>query len=566
MLHELYIKNFAIIDDLRIRFSAGLTILSGETGAGKSIIINAINLLMGNRASSKLIRTGEDIAEIEGLFAIHSASGIAALLKANDFDSSEELIIRRIISRKERHRIYINGRLATIQLLKTITQNMVAIASQHAHQGLLQEEQQLEILDQYAGLHPLRQSLADLYHRLIPMIRHLKKLEVQKTQQIERKELLEYQKKELLEAAPQPGEDDKLEKRRSLLKNAETFHKLISQCITTLYSSDGAIMERLKETQKDLAKAAELDDSLALAKTQVAETIYQLEDVILELQSYANNAMMDPKELETIEDRLYALHRLKKKYGGSLSEVITYLDTIDKEIGVVEKIDSTIAETASQIDTLQTQLGELAISLSLKRKQAAKTLRMKVIEELAQLQMPNTEFQVHFQSEAAAVASSPGHIYRDMNIHDSGIDSLSFLIAPNVGEPPKPLKSIASGGELSRVVLALKIILAETDAVETVIFDEVDAGIGGGVAEIIGQKLSTLAAYHQVICITHLPQIAKFGRHHFKINKKVANGRTLTTISPLNKQLRLKEIARMLGGVNITQATLDHARDLLQKS
>jgi DNA repair protein RecN (Recombination protein N) len=476
------------------------------------------------------------------------------------------LFVRRIISSKDRHRIYINGRAATIQLLKTVTLNLVGIASQHAHQGLLQEDQQLHMLDQFAGLQPLRGTLASQYHQLLPLIQHLKLLESRKMQQNERKALLEFQKKEITEAALEPDEDVRLEKKRFRLKNAETLQQHLSQSVNALYSADGAILERLIDTQKIIEKAAELDDALTKVSQQMADAIYRLEDMAHELQSRFDGAAMDPKALESIEDRLYLIHRLKKKYGGSLASVFDYLDRIEEELSGVERIDDEIAEASSQIETLQTQLQELARDLSVKRMRAAREMRTRVIAELAQLKMPKTEFQVSFESKSMAPDSLPEIAIDGKIIGETGIDNISFLIAPNVGEPPKPLKSIASGGELSRVVLALKIILAETDAVETVIFDEVDAGIGGGVAETIGQKLSMLAKYHQVLCITHLPQIAKFGGHHFKIEKIVANGRTHTTIAPLNEKHRLQEIARMLGGVKITTATLNHARDLLQNN
>ena len=566
MLNELYIKNFAIIDDLRIGFSSGLTILSGETGAGKSIIINAINLLLGNRASSKLIRTGAEFAEIEGIFTIDPLHPLAAHLKENHYDAANELIIRRIISSKDRHRIYINDRSATIQLLKTVTQNLVGITSQHAHQGLLQEEQQLDILDRYADLHPLRGALKQQYQQLLPLLEHLKQLESQKMHQDERRELLRYQKNEILSAALQPDEDGALEKRRHQLKNAESLQEHISRSLSILYSSDGAVMERLKEIQKTIEAAAALDETLSPLSQQVAESLFQLEEVVYELQSRASSPPMDPQELESIEDRLYLLQRLKKKYGGSLQAIIDYLDRIDAELGTLEGIDDRIGETASQVEAMQTQLKKLALRLSEKRQHAAQQMRKQVVEELAHLQMPQTEFQVGFTTNRTHSDSPAGMRIEDAVIGESGIDQISFLIAPNVGEPPKPLKSIASGGELSRVVLALKIISAESDAVETVIFDEVDAGIGGGVAENIGQKLSALSKYHQVICITHLPQIAKFGKQHYKIEKKVARGRTHTTIAALDEKKRLQEIARMLGGVKITQATLNHARDLLQST
>ncbi len=563
MLRELSIKNFAIIDDLHICFSDGLTILSGETGAGKSIILNAVNLLLGSRATAQLIRTDAESAELEATFQIAFKSRVSEIMVQHGYNSSEELLIRRIISRKGRHRIYINGRLATIQLLNSITENLASISGQHEHQGLLKEEQQLLILDQFGGLVPLRKQVSKLFHEILPLITELKKLNAIKDRQSEHIELLEFQKKEIIQTSITPGEDSALEKERMRLKNGETLYQAVHDSIEALYNTQGAVVERLVEVRRNLDKVCQIDSELSSAAKGIADTTFQIEDIIEELSNYLKNIQIDETRLEDVEARLDILQKLKRKYGGSLDAVIAHLESIEHELSEVENISDKINATEAKLSELHSQLAKLALKLSEKRDHTAINLAKKLEMELTTLKMSQTQFQVFLHTISAGDKADPYLTIDGKAIDKTGIDCASFLIAPNVGEDLKPLADIASGGELSRVVLALKAILAETESVETVVFDEVDAGIGGGVAEVVGKKLSFLARHHQVICITHLPQIAKFGDHHFKISKHVEQGRTITNIDPLGDEERIKEIARMLGGVEITRATIDHAREML---
>lgn len=563
MLRELSIKNFAIIDDLHICFSDGLTILSGETGAGKSIILNAVNLLLGSRATIQLIRTDAESAELEATFQIAFKSRVSEIMVQHGYNSSEELLIRRIISRNGRHRIYINGRLATIQLLNSITENLASISGQHEHQGLLKEEQQLLILDQFGGLVPLRKQVSKLFHEILPLITELKKLNAIKDRQSEHIELLEFQKKEIIQTSITPGEDSALEKERMRLKNGETLYQAAHDSIEALYNTQGAVVERLVEVRRNLDRVCQIDSELSSAAKGIADTTFQIEDIIEELRNYLKNIQIDETRLEDVEARLDILQKLKRKYGGSLDAVIAHLESIEHELSEVENISDKINATEAKLSELHSQLAKLALKLSEKRDHTAINLAKKLEMELTTLKMSQTQFQVFLRTISAGDKADPYLTIDGKTIDETGIDCASFLIAPNVGEDLKPLAGIASGGELSRVVLALKAILAETESVETVVFDEVDAGIGGGVAEVVGKKLSFLARHHQVICITHLPQIAKFGDHHFKISKHVEQGRTITNIDPLGDEERIKEIARMLGGVEITRATIDHAREML---
>jgi len=563
MLHELAIKNFAIIDDLQISFSTGLTILSGETGAGKSIIINAVNLLLGSRATADLIRTGSETAELEALFQITPGSIVAGIMQEHGFDADEGLLIRRVIARRNRHKIFINGRLGTVGLLNTITENLASISGQHAHQGLLKEEQHLMVIDQFGGLIPLRDKVGRCFQEILPLIKNLEKLNATKERQAEHLQLMEFQQKEITAASLSIGEDVALEQEKTRLKNAETLYQTVYDGLEELYSAKGAIVERLAAVKNNLDRACQIDPNLSSKTTGLAEAALQIEDIAEDLRAYLQNVQFDENRLEEVEARLDTLNKLKRKYGGTLEAVMATLQSIQDELTGVENIDTEIAATRQRISELHARLVKLASQLSQKRKRAGETFTKKVVKEIGTLEMSKTKFQVSFQTMPADDSTDPSLILQDNAINETGIDRLLFLIAPNVGEPLKPLSNIVSGGELSRVVLALKAILAATESVETIVFDEVDAGIGGSVAEVVGRKLSTLARHHQIICITHLPQIAKFGDHHFRISKQVAGGRTKTFIKHLDEAERIHEIARMLGGEKITQATLDHAHELL---
>lgn len=563
MLQELSIKNFAIIDDLRIHFPEGLTILSGETGAGKSIIINAVNLLLGGRASASLIRTGAERAELEALFQVQPGSAAAEAMQRQGIGTEEGLLVRRQISKSERHRIYINGRLATMQALKKITRHMASISGQHAHQGLLTEELQLLILDQFGGLASLREKVHAAYHDVVPLLKELKALQQLKRNQADQIELLAFQHQEIQAACLRPNEDVDLENEAVRLKYAEKLYQAVYGCLETLYSGSGAVSEQLAGVKKELAAVLPYDPSLAPSAEGVSEIAYKVEDIVHELRAYLPLIQTDDQRLAEIEDRLDALNKLKRKYGDTLEEVLERAGAIQQELASIEGVSDKITAAEKALDQAHAELARSSLALSRKRAAAAEAVSQKVEAELATLKMPNTRFQVSLTATPAD-GNLSDHLQADGHaLTETGLERASFLIAPNIGESLKPLSEIASGGELSRVVLALKVILAGNDAVETVVFDEVDAGIGGSAAEVVGRKLSALSKVHQVVCITHLPQIAKFGNAHFRISKQVRAGRTSTTLHRLDEKNRVQEVARMLGGEKITAKTLAHAREML---
>jgi len=563
MLRELSIRNFAIIDDLRISFGPGLTVLSGETGAGKTIIIEAVNLLLGSRASAKLVRSGAEAAELEAFFELDPESPSGRLMAAQGHDPAEGLLVRRVISTSDRPRIYINDRLATMQSLAAITENLASISGQHAHQLLLREDQHLLILDQFGGLLPLRRRVAELFQAFGPLAARRDELQRQERQRHEQREWLELQEREIREAAITPEEDAALEKERLRLKNAQALLQTVGDCVERLYSGEGSVNDQLGAVRKQLEGAARLDADLGPLGGRLEEASYQIEDVARELRDYLRTLESDDQRLEAVEARLDRLNRLKRKYGGSLDAVAARLAEVRAELETLDGLADAMAAVEGQMNDAGRLLQAAAAELSAGRARVARQLARKVEQELAALQMRRTRFDVVLQGHPAGRGALPHLVRDDREVQETGLEGACFMIAPNVGEELKPLAAIASGGELSRVVLALKAILAATETVGTVVFDEVDAGIGGGVAELVGLKLRELARRHQIICITHLPQIARFGDQHFRIAKRVAKGRTATSIERLEAEQRVEELARMLGGLEITAATRAHARELL---
>jgi DNA repair protein RecN (Recombination protein N) len=564
MLAELSIKNFAIIDDLTICFSDGLTILSGETGAGKSIIINAINLLLGSRATSKMIRTGSETAEIEALFYPPASSPAIQILKDQDIETSEDLLIRRVISKNDRHRIYINGRMSTMQLLGKVTKNLASISGQHEHQLLLNESNHLAILDQFGDIMPLQQQVYIAYHQILPLIQKLVQLNNSRRKQQDQTELFEFQKNEINDAGIVVNEDESLKKEQTRLKNTEMLYQIVAGVSETLYSGDGAIAEKLGEIKRQLENAARIDETLAHPAGELSDAAFRIEDIARDLNTYIEGIQPDEQRLEEVESRLDLINRLKRKYGGSLNAIFQHLETIDQALADHGNLDDRILQTEQELAEIHKQLADLAERLSKKRRELSVILSKKVEQELSVLKMPDTRFEIAFTQTAATPKTSVYLTSNNKVIAETGTEQASFMIAPNIGEDLKPLSNIASGGELSRVILALKSITINDTSTSTMIFDEVDAGIGGEVAEVVGKRLSNLAAAGQTICITHLAQIAAFGDHHLKISKHIKNDRTCTRISALNAEQRLEETARMIGGEKITDAILEHAREMIK--
>ena len=566
MLSELAIKKFAIIDDIRISFKEGFSVLTGETGAGKSIIIEAVNLLLGSRASADLVRTGEQTAELEAFFDIEPDSHAARVLLEQGLDGSEGLIIRRLISCSGKSRVFINSRQSTLDLLKQVTWNLAGISSQHAHQGLLREENHLDILDEFAGTSSLRQEVTGLYGQILPITKQIESLKAKKQEKTREQDLLQFQVDEIEAAAILPNEDEDLDIQRDRLQNASKIFETVNGGIHEIYDRERSLIERISFLRTEIEKFSSLDDALEPIADRLNSLGFELQDVAESLRTYSATIDLDPESLESLSQRLDLIAKLKRKYGGSLSSLFEQYETMKADLADTRGLEKKILELVREKEIFEGKLCQKALDLSMGRQSAGVALADLAQKELAALEMGKARFEVVVSHQTT---ENPEDIQtRDKEkIFSTGMDKICFMLSPNPGESPKPLVKIASGGELSRIVLALKAVLSISKSLETLIFDEVDAGIGGATSEKVGLKLKELGSKHQVICITHLAQIAKYGASQFRISKQVVNDRTCTSIIPLETQKeRVEEIARMIGGQDITVATLTHAEELLHQA
>ena len=566
MLTELNIKNFAIIDQLHVEFGPGLNVLTGETGAGKSILVDAINLLLGSRASPEMIRTGQEEASVEAFFDLEGEKALE-ILDRLALEKADGLLIRRLIQRSGKSRAYLNGSSITLHMLEGLGQELINIYGQHEHQDFLDPLRHIDILDRSTDLLPLRQAFQEVYAQWAQATSALAELTARQKQRSDRLELLSFQSKEIRRANLKPGEEEEQISERARLIHAEKLHTLAHQGAEVLYGEGGSVVERLKSTLQRLREGAKIDPSLAPCVPAVESALFQAEDVASFLRSYAEKILFDPGRLEAIEARLDEINKLKRKYGASIGEVLAFKEKIDQEQKGLESLEEKISELEKSTSTLYVRALASAAELSQRRKKIARELSSKVEAELSTLGMKKVRFGVQIETEPPqGPAGSREDREQTPRLNEKGMDRVQFLISPNPGEELKPLAKIASGGELSRIMLAMKRIFAEEAWVKTLIFDEVDAGIGGGIAEVVGRKLKEISSRHQVFCITHLAQIASLADTHYRVFKKNQAGRTYVEVTPLNKAERLEEIARMLGGLKITEKTLDHAREMLKNA
>jgi len=556
MLAQLKIRNFALIDTLDVSFGEGLNILTGETGAGKSIIIGAIGLLLGDRASADNIRTGTETAEVEALFELDEGDPVRAILAESGFDCGNELVIRRMIARSGKNRIYINGSIATLNLLSAVGESLMNICSQREHSVMLNADRHLDMLDAFGNHQVLRSEYGELFSAWQEIQEKIAKLTEAVKRRAEQEELARFQLAEILQAAVTPGEDERLATERQVLLSIQKLMDAAGKAHELLYNREESIVGSLKGVIACVREILKIDESLRLSEPELESIYYSLEETAFTLRDYFQRLVPDPGRLAAIEERLELLGRLKRKYGGSLEEVqnrqgelkgvLAQLTSLEKELKTAEKA---LGEAESQLEVK-------ARSLSSARHQAAVLLGSAIEKELESLSMEKAVFKVFFQNsgEGKAVCYLP-----------RGIDSVEFYLSANAGEEPKPLNRIASGGELSRIILAMKKVLVRAGAVGVIVFDEVDSGIGGETADRVGYKLRDVAQGVQVLCITHLPQIACYGDRHYRVIKISAEGRSTTRIEPISEEERPEEIARMLGGRELTQTTKRHAREMLER-
>lgn len=567
MLRELRIKNFAIIEDLNLSFSEGLNILSGETGAGKSIIMGALALLLGGRASAEMIRSSEEGAVVEALFEVEPGSAINHQLEAWGIAGEENLLVKRMVSRTGKSKSFINGSLATLQMLSRLGVDLISISGQHEHQALLQVDRQIEILDLFGSLVPLRELVEKGYRKLREVSRRLDDLRKAEKDKTQRKELLRFQIKEIEDAHLKQGEDDRLREEEKILSNAQRLSELASAAHEAIYQGPGSAIERLRESLAKLKGVVSIDDSTNPIFSMLETTVFQLEDTAQLLSAYLRKIHFDQGRLEEIEVRLDEINKLKRKYGRSLEEVICHREEAEKELEQIELNEEELGSLESEKRVIEKEVLGHALELSQRRNRAALQLNKKAENEFSSLGMKKTVFRVKIEKtrERAEDATPDGMQGGGPRVTEKGVDVVEFLIAPNPGEELRPLAKIASGGELSRIILALKRVVAQEKGPTTLIFDEVDSGIGGATAEVVGRKLKEIARQQQTLCITHLPQIASFADFHHSVYKKVQNGRTLTFVKKLDSsEEREEEIARMLGGTTITTKTREHAREMLK--
>ena len=540
MLLELVIENYAVVDRLRVRFHPGLNLLTGETGSGKSIVVDALGLLFGGRASADMIRSGHERARISGIFTVPDLAGLDIAVEDG------ELLIEREILAGGKSRAFIGSRPAAIALLKEIAPLLGDIHGQHEQQLLFSSDAQLRMLDLFAAAgDPVR----DLFERWTATRRELSEIERTEQEKLRLLDLWSFQKKEIEAAAPKPGEDTALDQERRLLMNVGRVQENAGAAFAALYDAPESALALIRAATKKLDEIARIDNSVAPLREALEPAAIAVQEASYSLRDYLDKLEANPARLEQLEERLSALDKLKRKYGASLEEVLAFLDQVREQISAVENAGERLAALRKLQAELAAQFDAAASRLTAIRKKAARDLERRVVAELASLAMERSVFRIE-------IAPAPWTA--------TGADAVRFLVSANPGEEPRPLEKVASGGELSRIALALKTCLAATGAGRTLVFDEVDAGVGGRAAEGIGRRLKKLSASDQVLCVTHLAQIAGFADHHYLVEKHESRGRTVASVEELDRAARVREIGRMLSGETLTTEALKHAERLIE--
>jgi len=551
MLQELSIKNFALIEELHMSFDKGLNILTGETGAGKSIIVGAIGLILGERASSEVVRKGSDLCEVTGLFEIRENGRLKEMLAEKGLLSQEEeFVLKRELSRQGRSRCLLNGQIITLGMLEEVGNYLVDVHGQHEHQALLKPGVARDLLDEFGALMELRKRIEDTYRRFREKARQLEELRASEKEREQQIDLYQFQIKEIDQANLSIEEEEALDKEYVVLSNAEKLNQLSQELYHHIYEGAGSITEKIALVERGLERLVGIDETLKDGLKEMGEVKYRMDEMAVMIRDYARKIEFNPQRLEAILERKELINRLRRKYGNAIKDILNYRkETQVKLDRLVSSAEST-EEITSEVKRLEEQLVQEAGKLSHERKIAGAKLKKKTEQELKELGMEKVRFDVEIEQG---------------EIKSTGRDEVQFLVAPNVGEDLKPINRIASGGEISRIMLALKTILARADKIPTLIFDEIDTAIGGRIAQVVGRKMRGLSPTHQVICVTHLPQIAVFASNHYYVGKEISGGRTKTLVDLLDKKGRENEIARMLGGERLTEITLKHAREMIRE-
>lgn len=564
MLVELSIRNFAIIKSVTISFQKGLNILTGETGAGKSIIIDALGLLLGGRASADYVRYGETRAEVEGLFELPSGHPALAVCESVGVQVEQDgmLVVRREISNQGKSIIRINGQLVTLAILRELGPWLVTVHGQHDTHMLMQADKHINWLDAYgeSALGAAKEEYAKLYASYRRTKQDLERMARSERELAQRIDLLEYQLNEIESAALVPGEDEKLLQQRKKWINIEKIYSAIQDAYRSLYGEQKG-MDWLGHAMSELERVASYDEQLPPIVEAVQNAYYQVEDAVHQLRQLADHMEFDPEQLAEVERRLDQIQSLKRKYGKSVDDILEYAAAIQDELDEMRHYEDRLQSVQNRLSELAADLAVEAMELSVIRRECAEKLAQEIEQQLRELHMERARFAITVRQTPDEDGVEIDGIRR--HVDANGMDQVEFLISPNPGEPLRPLAKIASGGELSRVMLAIKTILAGTDQVETLIFDEVDTGVSGRAAQAIAEKLARVASKRQVLCITHLPQVASLADAHFRIKKEMSEHETMTVVERLSDHERVIELARMLGGAEVTAKTEAHAREMI---
>ncbi|MDO5707759.1 MAG: DNA repair protein RecN [Andreesenia angusta] len=559
MIIELMVENFAIIDKININFSEGLNIITGETGTGKSIIIDAINLLLGNRADKSLIRYGKESSLIEASFSIpDDDKNFINMAKEYGIkiDADKIIVISRELHSNGRNISRINGRIVNLSILKSIGLNLLDIQGQNENQKLLKRDEQILILDNLIEkkYKILKEDIRNEYKELNGLKKKFNELDIDEMKKEREMEILNYQISEIEEASLKEGEDEELLQRYKLLEKSNDIKKVIFES-EVLFNGDGysdGIINRLYSIGNELSVLSEADKNLKNFSEEILNSYYNLEEISRDMSSYGASIDTSQEELDYISNRIDSINSLKRKYGNTISDINTYRDKMEEELTELENIDKQIEDIKKKINNISEKLLKKSEELSIERKRVAKVLKDKIESELNELNMKDSRFEVDFENREAP--------------NDKGIDDIEFMLSANIGQPIRAINKVASGGELSRLMLAFKNIINEKNDLSTLIFDEIDTGISGRTAQLVGEKIYRVSKKNQVICITHLPQIAAMADHHFLINKELKDGMTTANIRELEYSQRIDEIARLTGGVSVTDSTKRHAENMLELS
>ena len=548
MLSLLHIENIAVIEQSDISFDRGFNVLTGETGAGKSIVIDAISAILGERAYRDMIRTGANKASVRAVF-----TDVPKLewFEQNGVEYDAETVIQREIHLDGKNVCRVNGTLVTVSILRKLGIQLINIHGQHDSASLLDEANHLSFLDAFADNESLRDDYREKYDAVCKLRREIERMSMDESEKLRRMETLRYQIEEISKAELEPGEDEALEERRKLLQNAEKLSNGMDMAVECLYGgdeTDGAAT-LLAQAERELARLARYTDAFAQFHDRVADLMYQVQDVAEEVRDARDDLSYSADELEQIESRLDVIHRLRRKYGVTCSDILEYLEKARKELDEIEFADDHVERLKVKLQKAEQTAFDAALALRKNRKETATMLSERILTELAQLDMPRVQFSCEFTA---------------IDLCASGADDVVFYMSANAGEALKSMSKVASGGELARIMLAMKNVLAEKDQVETLIFDEVDTGVSGRAAQKVAEKLRSVATHKQVLCVTHLPQLAALANTHLLIAKGEREGRTYTTVTPLDIEGRKRELARIIGGTNITETTLKSAEEMLR--